>query len=62
MLCMTDQELAAARAQADPTTEGTDLQRIDAISAEVHRRSKLTGHERVAEAVERRRMREASPS
>ena len=62
MLRMTDQELAAARAQADPTAEGTDLQRIDAISAEVYRRSKLTGHERIAEAVGRRRMREASPS
>ena len=54
---MTDAELAAAHAEADSMATGTDGLRVDAISAEVLRRSRLSGHVRMAEAVDRRRLR-----
>lgn len=60
-LMMTDMELDAARSLEDSTTEGADRVRADAIRGEVSRREGLTFHERMREAAERRRMREASP-
>jgi hypothetical protein len=59
-LMMTDTELDAARS-GEPMTVGADRIRADAIRGEVSRRARLTFHERMREAAERRRMREASP-
>jgi hypothetical protein len=60
MLHMTDKQLDTARAEAEPGDTEADLARIDSIHAELHRRSQLTSHQRVAEAAERRRLRDAS--
>jgi hypothetical protein len=42
--------------KADPRAAEADFARIEAIQAEHHRRSQLSAHERMAEAVERRRL------
>lgn len=57
VLLMTDKEFAAAQIEADSAGASADYQRLRAILVELHRRSQLTSHELMAEAVERRRLR-----